>query len=114
MLCVAQFKKYYLLSSFVLNKFELYLISINLNIIKMDKRNKGNIILSGNKEIDKLRIDCINKILLFDNDINYDLFDFLFGNFQSRPKRLIKLLISLDCLENLDKIAGFVFKKCEC
>ena len=77
----------------------------------MQKRKKGTIIPSGIYEIDQLRVNCINKILLFDNSIDYDKFDFLFGNIRNRPKRLIKLLISLDCLPNLDKISEIILNK---
>ena len=77
----------------------------------MQKRKKGTIIPSGIYEIDQLRVNCINKILLFDNSIEYDKFDFLFGNIRNRPKRLIKLLISLDCLPNLDKISEIILNK---
>jgi hypothetical protein len=77
----------------------------------MQKRQKGTVIPSGNYFIDGLRVNCINKILLFDNSIDYDKFDFLFGSIRNRPKRLIKLLISLDCLPNLDKISEIIFNK---
>ena len=36
----------------------------------MQKRQKGTIIPSGNYFIDELRVNCINKILLFDNSID--------------------------------------------
>ena len=77
----------------------------------MNKRQKGTIIKSGNDEIDNLRVMCINKILMFDPDIDYSQFDFLFGNLKNRPKRLIKLLISLDCLPDLDRISKILLKK---
>ena len=77
----------------------------------MQKRKKGTIIPSGIYDIDQLRVNCINKILLFDNSIDYDKFDFLFGNIKNRPKRLIKLLISLDCLPNLEKISEIILHK---
>ena len=77
----------------------------------MQKREKGTIIPSGIYDIDQLRVNCINKILLFDNTIDYDKFDFLFGSLRSRPNRLIKLLISLDCLPNLDKISEIILNK---
>ena len=35
----------------------------------------------------------------------------IFGNIRNRPKRLIKLLISLDCLPNLDKISEIILNK---
>jgi len=81
----------------------------NKNMQTNQKRKKGTVIPSGNYVIDQLRVNCINKILLFDNDIDFDKFDFLFGDLKSRPKRLIKLLISLDCLPNLEKIAEIIF-----
>lgn len=81
----------------------------NKNMQTNQKRKKGTVIPSGNDVIDQLRVNCINKILLFDNDIDFDKFDFLFGDLKSRPKRLIKLLISLDCLPNLEKIAEIIF-----
>jgi len=67
----------------------------------MEKREKGTIIRSGNLEIDILRVTIIRKILEFDPNVDYSKFDFLFGNLQNRPKRLIKYLISLDCLPDL-------------
>ena len=75
----------------------------------MQKREKGTIITSGDLSIDYLRVICINKILMFDETIDYDKFDFLFGNLKNRPKRLIKLLISLDCLPHLEKISEIIF-----
>ena len=77
----------------------------------MQKRKKGTIIPSGIDDIDQLRVNCINKILLFDDSIDFDQFDFLFGSLKNTPKRLIKLLISLDCLPNLDKISEIIFNK---
>jgi hypothetical protein len=75
----------------------------------MQKRQKGTVIPSGNYYIDQLRVNCINKILLFDDSIDFDQFDFLFGSLKNRPKRLIKLLISLDCLPNLEEISEIIF-----
>ena len=75
----------------------------------MESRQKGTIILSGDDEKDKLRVLCINKVLEFDGSFNLESFDFIFGQLQNRPKRLVKLLISLDCLDNLDKIAAIIF-----
>ena len=77
----------------------------------MDIRPKGTIIPSFDKDIDLLRVTCIQKILSFDDDIDYSKFDFLFGTKQNRPKRLIKLLISLDCIPNLDKISEIILNK---
>jgi hypothetical protein len=77
----------------------------------MQKRKKGTIIPSGIYDIDQLRVNCINKILLFDDSIDFDKFDFLFGSLKNRPKRLIKLLISLDCLPNLEEISEIIFNK---
>ena len=79
--------------------------------MNMIKRPKGMIIPSFIISIDLLRVTCIKKILLFDDDINYEKFDFLFGNKRNRPKRLIKLLISLDCLPYLDKISEIILNK---
>jgi len=77
----------------------------------MQKRKKGTVISSGIYEIDQLRVNCINKILLFDDSIDYDKFDFLFGNLRNRPKRLIKFLISLDCLPYLYNISEIILNK---
>ena len=77
----------------------------------MEKRQKGTIIPSGDLYIDYLRVMCIKKILAFDDEIDYSKFDFLFGNLQNRPKRLIKYLIKTDCLPDLDKIAKIIFSK---
>ncbi len=74
----------------------------------MEKRKKGTIISSGNLEIDILRVTIIRKILEFDPNVDYSKFDFLFGNLQNRPKRLIKYLISLDCLPDLERIAKII------
>ncbi len=74
----------------------------------MDKRQKGTIIPSGDENTDLVRVVCINKILRFDESIDFSKFDFLFGTLQNRPKRLIKLLISLECLTNLNEIAKIV------
>ena len=76
----------------------------------MEKRQKGTIISSDNPLLDLIRVNCIKKILQFDDDIDYKKFDFLFGTKQNRPKRLIKLLISLDCLPYLDKISEIILK----
>ena len=54
----------------------------------MEKRQKGTIITSGNLSKDFLRVACIKKILLFDDSIDYEKFDFLFGNLKNRPKDL--------------------------
>ena len=75
----------------------------------MEKRQKGTIITSGNLSKDFLRVAFIKKILLFDDSIDYEKFDFLFGNLKNRPKKLIKLLISLDCLPHLDRISEIIF-----
>ena len=77
----------------------------------MEKRQKGTIYESGISIIDSLRIACINKILLFDDTIDYTKFDFLFGTKQNRPKRLIKLLITLDSIPYLDRISKIIFNK---
>ena len=77
----------------------------------MNKRPKGMIIPSFIRDIDLLRVTCIKKILLFDDEIDYGKFDFLFGDKKNRPKRLIKLLISLDCLPNLEKISEIILNK---
>ena len=74
----------------------------------MEKRPKGTVIPSGNLEIDILRVMIIRKILEFNPNTDYSKFDFLFGNLQNRPKRLIKYLISLDCLPDLEKIAKII------
>ena len=79
----------------------------------MQKREKGTIITSGDSSKDYLRVICINKIIMFDEAIDYDKFDFLFGNLKNRPKRLIKLLISLDCLPHLEKISEIIFNNNE-
>ena len=75
----------------------------------IQKRKKGTVYPSGDSNIDFIRCMCINKILMFDDDIDYSKFDFLFGNLKNRPKRLIKYLISLDCLDDLEKIYEIIF-----
>ena len=77
----------------------------------MEKRQKGTIISSGVVEINLLRVACIRKILAFDDEIDYSKFDFLFGTKKNRPKRLIKYLISCDCLPDLPRIADIILKK---
>lgn len=69
-------------------------------------RQKGTVLPSGNDAVDTKRCACINKILAFDNTIDYQNdFSFMFEpGVGSRPNRLIKHLISLDCLDNLDRI----------
>ena len=42
----------------------------------MNIRPKGTIIPSFDRDIDLLRVTCIKKILLFDDDIDYSKFDF--------------------------------------
>ena len=74
-----------------------------------EKRQKGTVLPSGDDNIDFIRCMCINKILQFDDKIDFSQFDFLFGNLKNRPKRLIKYLISLDCLPNLDRIHKIIF-----
>ena len=76
----------------------------------MEPRKKGTVYPSGDLLIDSIRCMCINKILMFD-DIDFSEFVFLFGNKRNRPKRLIKYLISVDCLPNLEKICTIIFKK---
>eukprot|EP01095_Lingulamoeba_sp_RSL-Kostka_P010729 TRINITY_DN3917_c0_g4_i1.p1 TRINITY_DN3917_c0_g4~~TRINITY_DN3917_c0_g4_i1.p1 ORF type:complete len:137 (+),score=19.33 TRINITY_DN3917_c0_g4_i1:136-546(+) len=75
------------------------------------KRQKGTIISSGDEIIDDIRCMCINKILQFDETIDFDEFDFLFGNLRGRPKRVINLLIELECLDILDILCCIVLKK---
>ena len=75
------------------------------------KRQKGTIISSENIETDLMRVFCIRKILQFDDDIDYKKFDFLFGNKKNRPKRLIKLLVTLDCFPYLEKIHEIIFNE---
>eukprot|EP00435_Cladocopium_sp_Y103_P072943 s265_g41.t2 len=75
-------------------------------------RQKGTVLPSGNAGVDTKRCACINKILAFDNTIDYQNdFSFMFEpGVGSRPNRLIKHLISLDCLDNLDRIhSGILF-----
>ena len=79
----------------------------------MEKRKKGTIIQTGDDATDTLRIMCINKILLFDGTIDYSKFDFLFGDKGSRRKRLIKYLISPDCVVDLYRIYDIIFNNCE-
>ena len=74
----------------------------------MQKREKGTIISSGNYHTYLIRVMCIKKILLFDEKIDYEKFDFLFGKLKNRPKRLIKLLISLECLPHLSQISEII------
>ena len=74
----------------------------------MDKRKKGTIIESGDNNIDSLRVALLNKILQFDQTIDYSKFDFLFGSLQNRPKRLVNYLISLDCIPHLEEIAKII------
>jgi hypothetical protein len=68
----------------------------------MDQRAKGTIIESGDFKIDSARVACINKILQFDNSIDFEKFDFVMSG-GSRPRKLIKLLISLDSLPHTYK-----------
>jgi len=72
-------------------------------------RQKGTIISSGNEAVDKLCVDCINKILLFDKTIDYTQFDWMFGTLQSRPNRLIKYLIKPESVGNVTRIASIIF-----
>lgn len=76
-----------------------------------DGRVQGTIFESGDAEIDRKRIDCINKILEFDDSIDFQDFDFLFPGLGNRANRLKRHLISLDCLNDLDRIHSIIFPR---
>ena len=105
---------------FVLSYLLLLLFLYTFLRFKMDTGNssptsprgvpKSIIKPSSDKDIDNMRDECVNKILQFDGSIDYAEFNFLFHVKQNRALALVNHLITLECLPNVDKIHGIVFK----